>query len=467
MRAFRLLTIAAFAAAIVPRLAHRGMFVDGVTYASIARNLAEGRGSFWAPSYTATIYPTFHDHPPLGLWLQSLWFRVLGDHLFVERAYSLTAAVATAALIAAIWRDLERKGVVPVFLGWWPILLWIAVPVVSWAIVGNLLETTVALFTTAATLAALHGVVATRSVRAIGWGALSGAFVVAAGLTKGPVGLFPLVAPLTFVLLPYACRVPLTLFAQWIAVAAAGGALLAFPMSRASLNEYVNVQVLAAVSGQREVSAGSLTILKDLVQQVMLPMAGMAILAVAAARRFEAPSSDSRKYATAFTMLGLAATLPILASAKQAGHYLVPAVPLYVLAAAVALAPTWAVFGDGFGRGAARWVSLASVLILAVAAGAAFLPGRDEARLANLDTLAASVPRGATIGICPAVNDDWGLHAWFERRFGVSLDADGGQGRSWFLKTTSRAADACRPPQCPPVTDPTRDLVLLKCGRSE
>ena len=75
-------------AAVLPRLAHRGMFLDGITYASIARNLAEGRGRFWEPFYTATIYPAFHEHPPLAFWLQSLWFRALGDHLFVERAYS-------------------------------------------------------------------------------------------------------------------------------------------------------------------------------------------------------------------------------------------------------------------------------------------------------------------------------------------------------------------------------------------
>ena len=104
---FRILTLAVFAAATLPRLAQRGMFVDGVTYASIARNLSEGRGSFWSPSYTATIYPQFHEHPPFGFWLQSLWFRVLGDHLFVERAYSLAAALGTALLIALIWRRLN------------------------------------------------------------------------------------------------------------------------------------------------------------------------------------------------------------------------------------------------------------------------------------------------------------------------------------------------------------------------
>jgi 4-amino-4-deoxy-L-arabinose transferase-like glycosyltransferase len=470
MGPFRLLAIAAFVAATLPRLAHRGMFVDGVTYASIARNLADGRGSFWIPSYTATIYPEFHEHPPLGFWLQSLWFRVLGDHLFVERAYSVAAAVATAAMIVAIWRRLERKGVVPLFLGWWPILMWIAVPVVSWAIVGNLLETTVALFTTVATLAALLGVSATAPGGTIGWAALSGASVVAAALTKGPVGFFPLAAPLTFLLLPqsHRSRIWPTLAAQWTTVAACAAALLAFQVSRTSLAAYVSLQVLAAISGQREVSAGSFTIVKELLQGVILPLVGLGILAIAAARRFVAPSWPAYRHAAPLLLLGLAGTLPILASAKQAGHYLVPAVPLYALAAAVTFAPTIGVFAQRCTGSGARWVSVASVAIILGAIGAAYAPGlgRDAARLANLDVLDSAMPRGTTAGICPAVNDDWGLHAWLERRFRVSLDAVDARDHGWFLKT-ARAGEACAPASCLAVTDPAQDLVLMKCVRSE
>src|SRR5215475_1169660 len=136
----RALTVALFAACTIPRLAHRGMFIDGVTYAAIARNLAEGRGSFWAPFYTATLYPRFHEHPPLGLWLQSLWFRAFGDHLFVERAYAVTAASATALLISVIWRRLTDDSNARHY-DWLPILLWILIPVVSWTVVGNMLET--------------------------------------------------------------------------------------------------------------------------------------------------------------------------------------------------------------------------------------------------------------------------------------------------------------------------------------
>ena len=125
------------------------MFLDGVTYASIARNLAQGRGRFWAPHYTDTIYPAFHEHPPLAFWLQSLWFRAFGDHWFVERAYSAAAAALIALLIVVTWRAVHA---VPDARNqdWLPVALWMAAPVVSWAIVGNLLETTVAVFVTGA-----------------------------------------------------------------------------------------------------------------------------------------------------------------------------------------------------------------------------------------------------------------------------------------------------------------------------
>jgi hypothetical protein len=272
---------------------------------------------------------------------------------------------------------------------------------------------------------------------------------------------------LTFLLLPQSRRIVGTLAAQWTTVAACAAALLAFHLSRTSLTDYIQQQVLPAMSGAREVGAGSFTILKELLQEVILPILGLGILAIAAARRFVAPSWLARRQAASFLLLGLAGTLPILVSAKQAGHYLVPAVPLYVLAAAIAFAPSAGVFVERWTRTGAQWVNLACLIMLLGTIGAAYAPalGRDRARLANLDALDPSVPRDATVGICPAANDDWGLHAWFERRFRVSLDAADGRDRGWFLRT---ARAACSPPaRCLAVTDPTPDLVLMKCVRSE
>jgi 4-amino-4-deoxy-L-arabinose transferase-like glycosyltransferase len=475
MKSFRMLTLAVFAAATLPRLVQRGMFVDGVTYASIARNLSEGRGSFWSPFYTATIYPQFHEHPPFGFWLQSLWFRVLGDHLFVERVYSLVAAIATALLTALVWRRLHgasaegsaRTSGRASDFDWLPILFWILVPVVSWAIVGNLLEASLSLLTTAAVAAAVEAAVAARPVRSLGWGIVSGLCVVAAALTKGPVGLFPLAAPAMFWLIAGPRRAWAALGGQWGTVALGAFALISFEAARASLSQYVDQQVLASLGGQREMSDGSWTIIIQLVSGVLAPMILAAVLVVAAARRYIRPQPPQLGQASALFLLGLAGTLPIVASVKQAGHYLVPAVPLFALAAASLIAPTVAAASERFARRPReRFVYGLSAAVLLVAIGTAYVPslGRDGPRLADLDGLAASMPRGATIGICPESNGDWGLHAWFERRFDVSLDAAHGPQREWFLATGEPQA-GCPPAGCTPATDPSRQLVLMRCSR--
>jgi len=493
MKSFRLLTIAVLAAVTVPRLAHRGMFVDGVTYASIARNLAEGRGSFWSPSYTATLYPQFHEHPPLGFWLQSLWFRVFGDHLFVERLYAVAVALGTAGLIAAIWRRLHadvdrptagsdgpaeaghvRHDIAERGLDWLPVVLWIAVPVVSWAIVGNLLETTVALFTTGAILAALNASSNTGGGgAATGWTILSGLCIVAAVLTKGPVGFFPLVLPIAFLWLAegrQAWRAILVQSAlQWMTVAACAWLVWTSGTARASLTDYANQQVMAALAGSREVSGSSVTILKTLMQGVVLPMTGVAVLAFIGSGRFVVPAPAVQRRALLFLAVGLSGTLPILASAKQAGHYLVPAVPLYAIAAALVVGPTVAAVVH---RSAAKpWrvaINIAITLLILGTVGGSLSAavGRDRDRLADLDAMASTVPRTQTIGLCPESNDDWGLHAWFQRRFQVSLDAGEGRRRDWFLQT-ARGPAGCVPAACAAATDPRRQLVLMKCRRAD
>lgn len=475
VRQLRLLTTAVVVAAIAPRLLQRGMFVDGVTYASIARNLAEGRGRFWTPFYTATIYPAFYDHPPLGFWLQSLWFRLLGDHPFVERAYSATAAVLTALLIVRIWRVLHNRGSAPdrhprtaaAQHDWLPVLLWIAVPVVSWAIVGNLLETTVALFTTAAMAAAVELGGTSGAVRAVVLGSASGLSVACAVLTKGPVGLFPLVVPLVMVAIAPGNRQRWGWFlaAQLLTLASVAAWIVASAEARESLERYVHQQVLAAIGGRRETSASSFTIVNALVQNVggsMLIVAGAVVLG---AKRWVPPSRDDRRIALAFICVGLAGTLPILASTKQAGHYLVPAVPAYAIGLASLLTGVLPHVTDRLnttasGRGV-KWLS-ATILVGAIIA--VFIPGvgRDHARIADLDAVAADVPRGVVMGICPAANADWGLHAWFERRFDVALDASAAHSRRWFLQTREKDRN-CPPPTCTPATDATRQIVVLRC----
>ena len=63
---FLLAVVALFIIISAPLLLANGMFMDGTMYASISRNLAQGLGSFWKLYFSATLYPEFHEHPPLA-----------------------------------------------------------------------------------------------------------------------------------------------------------------------------------------------------------------------------------------------------------------------------------------------------------------------------------------------------------------------------------------------------------------
>ena len=60
---------------ILNPLLRRGMFLDGVTYAAIAKNLSLNHGTLWQPFYSETIFPYFYEHPPLAIYAESLLFR--------------------------------------------------------------------------------------------------------------------------------------------------------------------------------------------------------------------------------------------------------------------------------------------------------------------------------------------------------------------------------------------------------
>ena len=42
--------------------------MDGLMYSAISKNLANGIGTFWNPYLSETLFPEFHEHPPLVRW---------------------------------------------------------------------------------------------------------------------------------------------------------------------------------------------------------------------------------------------------------------------------------------------------------------------------------------------------------------------------------------------------------------
>lgn len=82
----------------------------------------------------------------MAIGLQSIFFRIFGDHLFVDRLYSLLTAIVQAILIIQLWKFIFKGQDKLSKFSWLPMLLWIIIPVVSWSYSNNMLENTMGIF---------------------------------------------------------------------------------------------------------------------------------------------------------------------------------------------------------------------------------------------------------------------------------------------------------------------------------
>jgi 4-amino-4-deoxy-L-arabinose transferase-like glycosyltransferase len=406
------------------RLFAEGMFVDGVTYAAISRNLSNGIGTFWEPQLSATLYSQFHEHPPLGIGLQGLAFRIFGDSLLVERFYSLGTFLLTGLLVVLIWKELtgEKK------TGWIPLFFWILFPMISWAAASNLLDNTLEIFTTLAILLILKNSRSGKPAFLI----LAGFSVFAGLLTKGPFALFPLVLPF---LLPFERQV----FSLKTAVANTIVPILSclIPLAllislsteaRESLHTYWMNQVVGSIQEVKTVS-NRFYILSTLLSQLIVPIAAAgAILLIF---RRQADKEKLRPYlrpGLILMVLGLSGVLPIMISLKQSSFYLLAALPAFALMIAL---PVWVLLSGRIEllnpkKTGARAFRYATILIFAVSMVvpplAARQNRRDRDKLAVVHDFSLSIPAGSTILINPVLFSDWSLQSYFARHSRISLD---------------------------------------------
>jgi hypothetical protein len=357
-------------------------------------------------------------------------------------------------------------------LEWLPIVFWVVPSTVTWAIVNNMLENTQAVLTTGAVFAIVRSVQAVRF--APWWGLLAGLLIVSAVLVKGPTGFFPLAAPVFIaVLFPAMARPALrTIAATFGVIVVAGAGVFAFTTPRTAIAAYWHQHVYAAISGERGGSraAGAFALARHLAGGIGLRLGGMLglLFVVTTLGRFprERQSSDRWRWTGVFLLLALAGSLPVILSTKIAGHYLVPSIPFYALGCAALSLP---LVEPLYRRYSARhWVNrgfaAAGIVLLAAALIVPFLPVRIEPRdvqwIAEYEQVGARLAPRSTISSCPAVSGDWGLHAYMQRLFRVSVDTE--RRHQFYLQLTDRACEA--PANCA-VEVTTPRLVLFDCGR--
>lgn len=416
---------------VVPSLFHKGMFLDGITYASIARNMAEGDGSFWQPIFSDTFFNPFYRHPPLGLWLQSLFFQVFGDHFWVERVYSLLTGFISGWMIHKIWVLVNPKGVTT--KSWLPLLFWTLTPTVYWAYSNNVLENTMALFDLAAVYFLLRQQVKSR------WqdGVIGAVFVILAFLTKGPTGVFPLAVPALYGIFGKH-SIKTTIFSYWPLLLVIGMGIIGMYVhqpARQFLQQYFDGQVMSSISG-KDMVTGHFFILERLVLE-LIPMVVIGFIVWLVTRKI-----SISKEVWLFLAIGLSASLPIMISPKQMGHYLVPAMPYFALTVALLLGNGLAtkMRGKKVPLPAYRLIILAVGLMGALGSWEAYRSEkRHEVLLSDVQHIAKVNPDLNYLQVSEEICDDWILIAYFQRYHQLSLDCKPG-GRYYLRSIYEKGA---------------------------
>ncbi len=390
--------------------------LDGTLYAGIAKLMAAGQGSFWAPPHFESQLTAFHDHPPLGLWLQSQWFALLGDAFWVEKTYSLCLGILICWLLARLWRVLSQQS-----NAWWPLLIFLLMPVTTYAIKNNTLETLLTVFSLAAVLAAWY------AHQHIWLNILVGVLCFAAVMVKGPVALFILGVPGCFAVL-LQNNWQRALVASAIATIVLAGLFvvtLSMDGAQQSWQQYYQSQLLASISGQRLIEHGRGYQAAQLAYNLLV-----AAVLVGLAAWFSRVAKPSREF-WAMLIIGCSAALPLLISPRQYQHYLLPSMPLFALAAALLVkvpAPrrsgTWLRRAPIWLRRSSAWPwwVTASVLLLAVSRTVFHFGdlGDHEEDLADAFAVGKYVgqanPPVTSVGFC---ENDLRRRVYLFRHFGV------------------------------------------------
>jgi len=419
-------------------IVRQSFFLDGLIYASIARNLAEGVGTVWAPQFSKTLFPIFAEHPPLMMWLQSLLFSSFGDTKAVDNFFSLAMCAISLAILVATWRrlngaDLGMRRSTPV-----AVIFTIIAGRFSWGFANGILENVLIVFSSLAILFVVVAYEQQQPWRRLGFVIGAGLLTALALMSKGPVGLFPFAAPVIYWV---SFRRPTLVVAiiDTIAIGAVIVGVFAVLWSmegpRGTIERYVSVQLLTSLSGERGHNGAGLAALRTFVRVNSYPLL-LSGLVLVLGRKVARPLGDARlrrdrwQRIVFFSLTGFSASLPLLLGPRVSSFYFNPSLPYFSAALAIVCAPTlWRILGV-----LPTQLLRSSCLVLVGILGLSLVlivfnlgqTGQDIRTITQAKRIASQVcvsqvSCDAIVSTCGSVHEDWLLHAYLQRYFHIAL----------------------------------------------
>lgn len=428
---FWLFTIGIMLLLTLPTLIQDGMFLDGILYTSVSHNLSEGIGTFWfpvaSPSYELAGSVYFHEHPPLVFGIQSMFFKVLGDSMYVERFYIFLTMCITALLIKLFWDSIFKNGEDNRKISWLPVFFWITIPACFWSYTNNMMENTMGIFALLSVILIYRSVGSEKDqLRSL---LLPGFFIFLATMSKGVPGFFPLGVPFLYWAV-YRKKPFLRVVLQTLVILCVPVILyfILFHMnaSHESLKFYVTKRLFARVNDDPTVTY-RLYIIKrlftELIPQIIL---ALIIILVSKSRKTNIPLTGDHKKILFFFLTGLSAAAPLALTMVQRGFYLVPSFPYFGLGFAILVSPAILAFRNKIiaDHKKLRIYSISAVAVLLFAIGFSATRigeiSRAKEAIHDVHVIGKLVPAGTEIEVNQESADPF-IECFFIRYYNISL----------------------------------------------
>ncbi len=303
---------------VIPTLKD-GIFIDGLLYANISKNLSTGIGNFWNPFYSLSDSP-FTDHPPLVFWVQSFFFTIFGKWGY--KVFSIFVLVSTVFLFYKILNRVTGKNSkVFVIL----LLFWLLSEEVRLRYPSNMLECSIGL------ISLLYMYIFLRLKEAFMFWAISLAAVFAfiGFLSKGPVALFILSIPsIGIAVSSRKLLVPILIQIYTFFLFSVIFGVLVYLSSEAYyfFDTYFNDQILKSIGGHRaeNLQTTRFAILRALFLKNLACWLFLLTIFFFSWKHKWGCKIENLNEGVFLILVGLSAILPIMLSIKQAAYYQIP-----------------------------------------------------------------------------------------------------------------------------------------------
>jgi len=405
---------------ISPKLFSHGMFMDGLWYAVLSRNLAEGIGSFWHLKFTETIYKSFYEHPPLAFGLESILFSIFGDSYLVERFYSLLTLIITIFILLQFWNKLTDSNKT----AYVPLLFFITIPLVKWCTENNLLENTMSIFTLASVYYQYKALNEKRFFNVF----LGGFCILLGILSKGFTGLFVFSFYFWFALFDiknWKEYVLNTFYILGFFLLSFGLMLLFLPDSQEFLITYFNKQVVGSISNITTVDSRFYILKRCITEELLIPLILFCVTLILNRDQLdEIKKSKELKFGIIFILVALSGVLPIMVSMKQRGFYIMATFPFFALGFGLMTYPLLRKLSlDKISLTLLKTIAILALFTMIFMGVKSSKETRRNKELVNdCKLISEQLPKGSIISAARSLSSEYSLMGYLMRFNKISLD---------------------------------------------